>query len=498
MSNEDLRMSAKSALLWLGGASILRDVLQFAATIILARLLSPEVYGQSALAQTILGFLAVFSFRSFVNFALQQRNPAQFDWRTHLRVGVKVNALVFLVSNAASALLWLFWGGHFGTVSIVLSVMSVSFLLEPFASLRTTWLQAHHEWQRLRIIELTAAFVSAAGGIALAFAGAGVFALAAMTPLQQIPAIIDFLFFRERAAKLRGTHEPDYRGAKSFGFNRLGSGIVATSVSVFEQSLLTSMFGFATLGLYNRAIGLVNITSGRIGPLVVQSIYPVLTRADAGSDRFRRYSGMLIRSIIAVVAPAAAFLVYEASPLVEFLFGAKWTGAAAFVPLTATYVTIGSMNLVLYQIMLANLQQKTCLKIDIGAAISRLGVVVFMLPLGMIPFLFGLTMSGTAVLLASIEIARRNRSINGWISMKSILPVGCATALSILVLYLIPDFSDARGLFLGNIFFDAVLYSVTYIALLRLAAANTLLDIIEGIPVGENSRLRARKLLMIK
>ena len=73
--------SARLAVLWNTGFTLFRDLLQFGLTLILARLLTPQEYGQSGLVSSIIGFLMIFSFRSFLLHALQTRREEEADFQ---------------------------------------------------------------------------------------------------------------------------------------------------------------------------------------------------------------------------------------------------------------------------------------------------------------------------------------------------------------------------------------------------------------------------------
>src|SRR5581483_11603067 len=68
--------SARASVLWGGGFTLFRDVLQFATLIVLVRHVMPDDYGRAALAQTILGLLSVASFSTCSPYARQAPAPA--------------------------------------------------------------------------------------------------------------------------------------------------------------------------------------------------------------------------------------------------------------------------------------------------------------------------------------------------------------------------------------------------------------------------------------
>ena len=66
---------AKHAVLWSAGFGLFRDGLQFLVMLIMVRVLEPAAYGQFALAGSIIGFVALLSFDSFVEHTLQAHSP---------------------------------------------------------------------------------------------------------------------------------------------------------------------------------------------------------------------------------------------------------------------------------------------------------------------------------------------------------------------------------------------------------------------------------------
>ncbi len=91
--------SARLAVLWNTGFTLFRDLLQFGLTLILVRLLAPQEYGQSGLVNSIIGFLMIFSFRSFVLHALQTRHEEEADFQLHFTAGAFIQSSLFLIVN---------------------------------------------------------------------------------------------------------------------------------------------------------------------------------------------------------------------------------------------------------------------------------------------------------------------------------------------------------------------------------------------------------------
>src|SRR6476469_3152322 len=89
-----LGASARTSLLWAGGFTIFRDVVQLVSMLILIRLIAPADYGRVALARTIVDLLAVVSFGTFATHTLQAREPAEIDWQAHFTAGAVINSVL--------------------------------------------------------------------------------------------------------------------------------------------------------------------------------------------------------------------------------------------------------------------------------------------------------------------------------------------------------------------------------------------------------------------
>lgn len=332
---EPLGRSARAALLWGGTATFLRDVLQFGTMLILVRLLAAEDYGSVALAQSILGFLTVFSFSTFVAHALQLRDPLQTDWQGHFTAAVIINVILFCV------ILLIAWGlsltSQYREAALPLAGLAPVLLIEIAAGLRYKMLEVHHSWRRFRGLTLMGAALGSIVGVGIALAGGGKWALISMVLLNVVPAAID-LFWGARWRPDWTWSWQRYRGTARFGTNRIGAAAVQRGRFTVENAMLSGTYDFAALGIFTRSVGLATLLVGRLGAVALGSLYPVITRAEPGSPRFRRYAGLVIRAVSWGTLGAGTFLALSAEGIVLLIYGDKWLGVVPLLPLAAVGV----------------------------------------------------------------------------------------------------------------------------------------------------------------
>jgi O-antigen/teichoic acid export membrane protein len=246
-----------------------------------------------------------------------------------------------------------------------------------------------------------------------------------------------------------------------------------------EQSALSSVFGFTTLGIYTRAIGLAQITSGRIGPVAVQTLYPVLSRAEAGTKQFRRFSGLLYQGVVWTSFPAAGFLVLESERIVHLLYGSAWHGVVPLMAAAAVLLALRGVSQTLNSILLANLQQAICLRLDLIASLSSIAIVVAAVFYGPRVYLYALAAHAGGILGLTAYFGVRGGAI-----AKNDVPrvVGsclaavavAATVHTITVGMLIPSGWPAGGLLVAA----ASLFTLVYVATLRLLSPVSFFDLL--------------------
>ncbi len=481
LDGRQLGASAKSAILWSGGFTLLRDVLQFLAMLVLVRLLSPEDYGSAALAQSIIGFIAVFSFGTFILHALQVRDPAEVDWQAHFTAAVFINLMLFVLT------LLIAWGLSFSatyhSAALPLAVLATLLIVEIPGTLRHRMLETRHDWKRFRILVGIGTALALFVGVAIALMGGGVWALVVQPPLFGLPAAID-LFLNEKWRPNWSWSWARYREAAGFGLNRMGSTAVIRARQAVEQGYLTSTYDFATLGVFTRAQGLATLIAGRIGSVATTTLYPILTRAEEQSDQFQHMAGMVLRGVSWTTMPAAVFLALAADDLVSLLYGPKWESVASLLPYGTAVLALGGITATLTNLLLANKQSNTSLAIDLISAAVAVGVAVVFIPFGLEIYLMALAVQSLLVLFIAIFYLHRTHGVTRISLNWAFIP----PVISCMIATLAMQQLTMRGAVLHylslNLLLNAIVFSFFYLITLRIAFPIRMKELLQVVPGG--------------
>jgi teichuronic acid exporter len=476
-----LGASARASILWGGGFTLLRDVAQFGVMLILVRLLTPAEFGTAALAQAIVGLVAVVSFATFSGHTLQARNPSEIDWQAQFTASAVINtAVAVLVLSIAYALSFT---TRFVDAALPLAALAMVFIVEIPATLRARMLEVAHDWKRFRVQLIIGSFLGLGSGLIVALMGGGVWALIIQIPLLGLPAAFDLLVIQR--------FRPDWtwgwarwRETFQFGVHRIGAGIAGRSRVLIEQGLLSTIYDLATLGIFGRATGLATLIAGRIGSTAMLSLLPVLTRAEAGSARFTRLADLVLRGVAWATLPAAAFLALTARDTVALLYGAQWEGVATLLTLASFAIGLGGIISTLSSLLVANDSSRSAMSLDVAAGVTGILVAIALLPYGVQIYLAGLGALGVLVAGAGSALLLRRGALSGSGLTLALVPAIVATLAALFAALAVRRITDPLDSLILRLLFDAATFSAVYLATLRLAFSKPLFDLLEVVPGG--------------
>lgn len=362
MNSGGLRKHARQGLVWGGGFRVFHLVLQFGMTIILARLVSPRDYGTYAVVAGIISFLNAVSFENFTRHILQVRPPEEIHFQDHFTAAVGIQFIIFLNANLIAIILR--WIPSYEGIAGYIHFMSPILLLSSIGGFHYICLEQQLSWARYRTLQMIGIVFLTVTVLAMAWAGFGVLALLVGPNLKYIPPAVD-LFLVQRFKPTWQFSWARYKSAFYFGMNRFASTAGVKGRAVIESNWLMQLIGLSTLGLMNRAVSFSQLINSELSTIVGQSLYPVLTRIEPGSARYREASTLLFQGMAWVLIPLAVLASILAHPIIVTLYGDQWTACVEFVPPLMFIGVLAAFGRIGYQLALAACAERRCLAYDV-------------------------------------------------------------------------------------------------------------------------------------
>ncbi len=327
---DDIKHRSSRSVKWVGIAEVVVRIVQFATSLILARLLVPDDFGVMSLVFVFINLAYVIFDFGFTSALIQQQNVTRDHLATTF-VAYAVGAVVFMgiVMLGAPAI------AHFFGVeplAPMLRVLSFIFVFYTFSALPKVLLMRELQFHRLSQFQMVGAlgYATVAIGVALSGGGAWCFVFAALTE-QMLVTILAIAATRWRPHWQFSL--PVFRELFQFGGNVLATRIVGYLNTNLPQIIIGRVLGTTLLGYYTLAYQLIDLPVQRISKNVLKVMFPAFSKLQDQPDAYREMYRQTVYFLALITFPIFVGLFLLAPELVPFLYGEKWMPAV--VPLQA-------------------------------------------------------------------------------------------------------------------------------------------------------------------
>ena len=316
-----LRAQALSGFRWTASVRLLSQVITWAITIFVIRLLTPADYGLLAMATVFVAFIAMFSELGLGAAVVQK---ADVDEQL-----LKRAFGVILVLHFALAALLLLLAPLIGAfydeprVVPVIRIFSLQFVLAGFAVIPNAQLQRKMEFRNRSLLDLSCAIVASLTTLTLAISGAGVWSLVIGSLLSQLVKTIGINWLSPFL------HWPDFSVKGMGSLLRFGGHFTAIQVlwmflSQVDVLICAKLLGKEVLGFYSVAMDLASLPSQRILGLVNQVAFPTFSRMQHDLQQVGASVLVGVRILSFFGFPVLWGMSSIAPELVVVVLGAKW------------------------------------------------------------------------------------------------------------------------------------------------------------------------------
>jgi lipopolysaccharide exporter len=436
VSGNSLGSRTLKGTLWLGFGKTYTQLLLLAKAVILGRLLGPEEFGLVGVALLAVMFLNTFTNTGFGSALVQHPDPQERDiitaWWVLLGRGILITIILWVFSPWIAAIF------HEPRATPILRAFGGVQLLSALTSIGIILLAKELDFRSGVKIEAWGTTLEMVVAVVFAFWHRNVWALVwgayAGVITRLILSYIVCPVFPRFIFDLKSGLE----------FFKFGQWVLLTSMMLFvftkaADAMSGIMFGAAALGLYQMAGRFGLITTNHVGDLFFNAFFPAysLIQNDAAKLKLTYLKVLQVSSF--VLFPLTAVIILAVAPLLPFLLGAQWAGVVELVPGVALGGLIQALLRTGTPLFLATGKPRLQFSMD---AVSALGIVIFIYPLGKYYGLQGLSWSYAAGMSLALPIWWRYVKMQSKLSNReiatSILPTVFASmmlSLAIIIPY---------------------------------------------------------------
>jgi PST family polysaccharide transporter len=348
-ADEDLKKRSVRGLTASVVAEGIDFVLRVGSMSILARLLLPEYFGLLTMVMVVTAVADRLKDLGLTVATIQRKTITHEEVSTLFWINAAGGlALALIVAACAYPLAWFYKEPRLIPITLA---MATTFIWSSLSIQHAALLNRQMKYTRLATIQNSATVLSLVISIALAWAGAGYWALIAREGLRVVFLAIGTWLCLPWIPSLP-SRKAKITPMLSFGGDLTAFNLVYFVSSSVDKILIGRLFGAAPLGMYRQSAQLAVIPATQLSYPVNNVSQSVLSRLQGDPERYRRSYSKLLTALCAVSMPLMLFLAIFAREAIIVALGQKWLPAtnilrilaiAAFIEPAAS--TVGSVML---------------------------------------------------------------------------------------------------------------------------------------------------------
>ena len=310
-------------------------------SIILARLIDPEVYGLVAIVSVIISFVQVFVDGGLGTALVQKIDADDVDFSTVFFFNLVFSLVLYAILFLTAPLVARFY--NCDDLCPVIRVLCLVVVISAVKSIQQSYVTKHLMFKRFFFSTIGGTVVAAVVGIWMAYRGYGVWALVFQNLVNQtIDTAILWITVRWRPKLLFSWDR--LKKLFSYGIKIFGANLIASIYNDIRQLSIGKVYSTSDLAYYNQGYKYPFFVMNNVNSSVDSVLFPVMVKAQADGGNVKN---VVKKSVIVesyVMFPLLIGLCACAPRLIPALIGEKWNPSIPYLQIFCLALLINSLH----------------------------------------------------------------------------------------------------------------------------------------------------------
>lgn len=289
---------------------------------VMSRLLTKEDFGYFAAVTGIVAIVACFSDAGLGSAVVQKKNATKDFISTAFSLSFILGASCMLIVACLAPFIANLVADDYLTKP--LRLMSITLLLNSFASVGNAQLYRNLKFTRIGTISFTSNVLTTAISIFMAYKGFGLYSMIAYVVL--LPFFTVLLIYTTSVKIPKIKIDKSYiKGIVSFGGWLTLSGILNKMSTLIDRLVLPKLTSIKVLGAYTRPASFVTNISGQITDIFDKVLFPMLSKIQDDKESARSIFYRAIELLNSFMVILAVLFFFNAELIMSIFFGKEWT-----------------------------------------------------------------------------------------------------------------------------------------------------------------------------
>lgn len=420
MAEENLKSKTKKGLYWKFADLTANQGMQFVVGIFMARMLSPEDYGLTAIPAVFMVIAGIFASAGFGQAMVRKQELKEEDLSTAFYYSIGMGVLIYTILFFVSPYVADFYDAP--VLTWLIRVTGLGFIYGPLGTPQNIILQRRLDFATPTKIGMIAKIISGIIGVAMAFYGYGVWALTISAMAAGIFSLICNCLVVRWYPKT-GWSKDSFSYLWGYGNKFMASRLIDTVYCNITPIFIGKYYSPADLGIYNRAQGYAELPSQTLTGVIQNVSFPVLSKLQDDDEKLVAGYRRMINATAFLVFPCMMLLAALAKPLVIALITEKWLSCVILLQImcfSKMWYPIHAMNL---NLLLVKGRTDLFLRLEIVKKIYGICILAATLPFGLIVLCAGGIFSCIISLFVNTWYNGKLVDFGFWGQMKDLMPI---------------------------------------------------------------------------
>lgn len=332
--------------MWKFGERISAQLVTFVVSIVLARLLSPQDYGNIALVTIFISIANVFVVNGFGSALIQKQKADNLDFSSVFYANILFSCFLYLIIFAISPVVADFYDSQI--LCPVLRVLGLRIPIAAINSVQQAYVSRNMLFKKFFFSTLFGTLLSGVVGCIMAYSGYGIWALVAQYLVNTtVDTVVLWFTVRWRPNLVFSLNR--VRVLFSYGWKLLLSGLLDTGYEQLRSLVIGKKYSSSDLAYYNRGQQYPQLIVININTSISSVLFPAISKCQNDLSQVKSMTRRAVKMSSFIMWPLMIGLGVIAEPLVSLMLTDKWLPC---VP----YLQIACFNFAFWPIHTANLE----------------------------------------------------------------------------------------------------------------------------------------------
>ncbi len=453
-----LKKQAVSGMIWTYSQQFGSQLITFAVSLALTRLILPEEFGLIGMITIFMGIGTALFDGGLTSSLIRSKDLDQNDYSTVFYFNLAGSIILYIILFVTAPLIANFY--HQPELINLTRVYGITFILAAFGAVQNTILTRELKFRKQAIISLPAIVISSLLGLLMAYHNYGVWSLVGTALINALLTSL-FLWFSSSWYPTLTFSRKKFHTHFHYGYKLTLSSVLDIIFTNIYQIVIGRFYSAAQVGYYTRANSLMMLPVGNVSAALNRVVFPLFSQVQNDIPRFKKAYKQIMQMVLFIITPVIVIMAFLAEPLIILLFGKNWLPV---VPIFQIICFTG----VLYPIHLYNLlvlqvrgRSDLYLKLEIAKKILLAVILSISFFFGFYALLWGQLIFSILALLINTHFAGSMLNYRTFEQLKDIFPIFLFTIPMGVTIFFSNYFLESYHLLIQLIvggFFGAVAY----------------------------------------